>query len=77
MRHSIRRGLTVASVATVAAIALAGCSTPAPSDTSSDFTPLTSIKLQLQWLPQAQFAGYYVALDQGYFCLLYTSTPWP
>ena len=67
MRHSIRRGLTVASVATVAAIALAGCSTPAPSDTSSDFTPLTSIKLQLQWLPQAQFAGYYVALDQGYF----------
>ena len=67
MRHSIRRGLTVASVATVAAIALAGCSTPAPSDTSGDFTPLTSIKLQLQWLPQAQFAGYYVALDQGYF----------
>jgi len=67
MRHSIRRGLKVASVATVAAIALAGCSTPAPSDTSSDFTPLTSIKLQLQWLPQAQFAGYYVALDQGYF----------
>ena len=44
---------------------------PAPSDSDDsgdgDFEPLTSIKLQLQWLPQAQFAGYYVALDQGYF----------
>ena len=28
---------------------------------------LTPVKLQLQWLPQAQFAGYYVAVDQGYF----------
>lgn len=67
MRHSIRRGLTVASLATVTAIALAACAAPADTDTSGDFEPLTSIKLQLQWLPQAQFAGYYVALDQGYF----------
>ncbi len=67
MRHSIRRGLAVASVATVTAIALAACAAPADTDTSGDFEPLTSIKLQLQWLPQAQFAGYYVALDQGYF----------
>ncbi len=67
MRHSIRRGLTVASVATVAAIALAACSAPAAETPSGDFEPITSIKLQLQWLPQAQFAGYYVALDQGYF----------
>ncbi|CAN5424724.1 ABC transporter substrate-binding protein [soil metagenome] len=68
MRHSIRRGLSVASIATVGAIALAACSAPA-ADTgdSGDFEPITSIKLQLQWLPQAQFAGYYVALDQGYF----------
>ena len=69
MRHSIRRGLTVASVAVVGALAIAACSTPSttePED-SGDFEPLTSIKLQLQWLPQSQFAGYYVALDQGYF----------
>ncbi len=69
MRHSTRRGLTVASVAAATAIALAACSAPAP-DTGTDtgdFEPITSIKLQLQWLPQAQFAGYYVALDQGYF----------
>lgn len=28
---------------------------------------LTPIKLQLQWLPQAQFAGYFAAQDQGFF----------
>jgi len=69
MRHSIRRALTLASVATVSAIALAACSAPAADSgtDSGDFEPITSIKLQLQWLPQAQFAGYYVALDQGYF----------
>jgi NitT/TauT family transport system substrate-binding protein len=66
MRHSIRRGLA-ASIAVVAVTALAACSTPAPDSSSEDFEPLNSIKLQLQWLPQAQFAGYYVALDQGYF----------
>jgi len=66
MRHSIRRGLAVASVAVVSAIALSACAAPA-DNASGDFEPITDIKLQLQWLPQAQFAGYYVALDQGYF----------
>ena len=76
MRHSnsrsagVRRGLAAASVATVAALALAACSGASDDDggdTGGDFEPLTSIKLQLQWLPQAQFAGYYVAQEQGYF----------
>ncbi|MDP3208402.1 MAG: ABC transporter substrate-binding protein, partial [Rhodoglobus sp.] len=67
MRSSIRRGLTVASVATVAALALAACTAPAADTPTGDFEPITSIKLQLQWLPQAQFGGYYVALDQGFF----------
>ena len=69
MRHSTRRGLTVASVAAISALALSACAAPA-TDTgtaSGDFEPITDISLQLQWLPQAQFAGYYVALDQGYF----------
>lgn len=69
MRLSTRRGLGLASAAAVTALALAACA--APSDTSGgddgDFTPLTSIKLQLQWLPQAQFAGYYIAQEKGYF----------
>src|SRR5690349_11400843 len=70
MRLSTKRGLALVSAATITALALAGCGTGGDSDSGSgdgDFEPLTSIKLQLQWLPQAQFAGYYVALDQGYF----------
>ena len=27
----------------------------------------TSVSVQLKWLPQAQFMGYYVALDKGYY----------
>jgi len=75
MRHSTRRGIIAASTAAAmtAALALAGCSSPAPAPSPSGdvttpaFEPITSVKLQLQWLPQAQFAGYYAALDQGYF----------
>ena len=68
MRHSTSRGLAAVSLAAVTAIALAACAAPAAeTDTSGDFEPITSVKLQLQWLPQSQFAGYYVALDQGYF----------
>ncbi len=70
MRLSTRRGLGLASAAAVTALALAACTGPSDSDSGGadgDFTPLTSIKLQLQWLPQAQFAGYYIALEKGYF----------
>ena len=27
----------------------------------------TDVSVQLKWLPQAQFMGYYVALDKGYY----------
>ena len=68
MRHSTRRGLAAASIAVVSAIALSACAGGSEGpDASGDFEPITDIKLQLQWLPQSQFAGYYVALDQGYF----------
>src|SRR6187551_1797129 len=69
MRLSTKRGLAVISAAAATALALSACSAPSDSDDSGDgdFEPLTSIKLQLQWLPQAQFAGYYVAQEKGYF----------
>jgi NitT/TauT family transport system substrate-binding protein len=38
-------------------------SEPAPSTPAE----LTKVSLQLQWAPQAQFAGYFAAKDQGYF----------
>lgn len=39
--------------------------TPSPSE-SSPAAPV-KVKLQLKWVPQAQFAGYFVALDKGYY----------
>lgn len=37
-------------------------------DCASAGTPeKTKIKIQLKWLPQAQFMGYFVALDKGYY----------
>ncbi|WP_460776164.1 ABC transporter substrate-binding protein [Microbacterium sp. GXF7504] len=70
MRHSTRRVLGAAAAVTTAALALTACSGTSSDSTDSasgDFEPITDIKLQLQWLPQAQFAGYYVALENGYF----------
>lgn len=69
MTHSTRRALGAFAGIAVASLALSACAggSSAPAESSGDFTPLTSVKLQLQWLPQAQFAGYYVALDKGYF----------
>jgi NitT/TauT family transport system substrate-binding protein len=29
--------------------------------------PANKIRLQIKWVPQAQFAGYFVALDRGYY----------
>ena len=66
MRHSIKRAL-LATAAAATAFTLAACTAPADPGDGGDFEPLTEVSLQLQWLPQAQFAGYYVALDQGYF----------
>ena len=37
------------------------------SSGTSSKDELTPVKLQLKWVPQAQFAGYYVAMEKGYF----------
>lgn len=44
------------------------CAGSEKSDTKKeDQTKLTPVSLQLQWMTQAQFAGYYVALDKGWY----------
>lgn len=69
MRHSTRSLRSAAAVGAITALILSGCASasgggaPAPSG-STDLTPVT---LQLQWYSQAQFAGYYAAVDQGFF----------
>jgi len=35
--------------------------------TAAECEETTSVKLQLQWVTQAQFAGYYAAVDNGYY----------
>jgi NitT/TauT family transport system substrate-binding protein len=54
----MRKWVAGALVAAVVA-AMAGTASAKPS--------LTNISIQLQWVPQAQFAGYYAALDLGYY----------
>jgi NitT/TauT family transport system substrate-binding protein len=43
---------------------MTACSVGSSTPTSSSLEPIT---LQLQWVTQAQFAGYYVALDKGWY----------
>jgi NitT/TauT family transport system substrate-binding protein len=52
----------LALVAAAALITVACNASPAATTAAK-----TPIKLQLQWFPQAQFAGYFAALDKGYY----------
>lgn len=71
MRHSTRRFTAAGALAVTGALVLAACAggsaDPDPSDGADAPDELTSVKLQLQWLPQGQFAGYFAAADQGFF----------
>ncbi|MCS5736200.1 ABC transporter substrate-binding protein [Herbiconiux daphne] len=68
MKHSTRLITGVGALA-VTALALAGCSSGGSTDStdSADSGDLTPVTLQLQWFSQAQFAGYYAAVDQGFY----------
>lgn len=55
------------AAALAASVALAGCGTadePAGPTTSGG---VTTVKLQLQWFVQAQFAGYLAAVEKGFY----------
>jgi len=57
------KAMKVVALVAAAAFVMVGCdtgATPAPATK-------TPISLQLQWFPQAQFAGYFAALDKGYY----------
>lgn len=61
---------TVAAATVAAGLVLTGCSSSdadADTSTAGEGEGLTPVRLQLQWLTQAQFSGYYAALDQGYY----------
>jgi NitT/TauT family transport system substrate-binding protein len=73
MRDTKRRLVGVGALGIVAALALAACGSGGGTDEETaasgggEAGDLTPVKLQLQWLTQAQFSGYYAALDQGYY----------
>lgn len=66
MMNRTRRFATFSAIGLTAALALSACSAPAETEGEGS-DELTPIKLQLQWLPQGQFAGYFAAVEQGYF----------
>ncbi|HEV7948152.1 MAG TPA: ABC transporter substrate-binding protein [Glaciihabitans sp.] len=68
MKHSKRVSMGLGALVATSALLLAGCSADGgDTDTADGGENLTPIKLQLQWTTQAQFAGYYAAIEQGYF----------
>ncbi len=67
MKHSTPRRLaTFSALGLTAALALTACASGSPGEAGGD-DELTPVSLQLQWLPQGQFAGYFAAAEQGYF----------
>jgi NitT/TauT family transport system substrate-binding protein len=66
-----RRTFRAIAATAVAAVALTACSTTPTGggDSSSTGAPgaLTKVSLQLQWFTQGQFAGYFAAVDQGFY----------
>jgi NitT/TauT family transport system substrate-binding protein len=66
----MRSGALAAVIAVVLATVLAACGSSddkKDSGATGSSGSLTPVKLQLQWYAQAQFAGYYAAVDQGYY----------
>lgn len=51
----------------VALVACGGETTTNEDSTTESSETLTPVTLQLQWVTQAQFAGYYAALEQGFY----------
>src|SRR5438445_7717600 len=62
-KHLIALGLTAVAIAAAGTLgASAGAGTR-----SAGAQQLTKVTLQLKWVTQAQFAGYYAALEKGYY----------
>jgi NitT/TauT family transport system substrate-binding protein len=54
-------------ITTLFPLLLLACSTNEEDRASERSKALTFVTLQLQWVTQAQFAGYFVALDKGWY----------
>jgi len=59
----MKRSRTFVTLAVGAGFLLAACS----GGTASQAPETAAVRLQLQWAPQAQFAGYFAAIGEGYY----------
>ena len=64
MTMKLRRALTLLTVLT---LALAACGDDDAGPAAGDCETTDEVRLQLQWVAQSQFAGYYAALDEGMY----------
>ncbi|OFW66978.1 MAG: ABC transporter substrate-binding protein [Actinobacteria bacterium RBG_16_68_21] len=65
MKTRKRRVAALLTLTVAFALVAAACGDDSADTTSA--AELTPIKLQLQWVTQAQFAGYFAAVDQGFY----------
>jgi NitT/TauT family transport system substrate-binding protein len=65
----MRKSLRAVAVGAALTLLAAGCGGATEDSSGGDASGggLTKVKLQLQWVTQAQFAGYFAAVDQGFF----------
>jgi NitT/TauT family transport system substrate-binding protein len=61
------RWLVLAAALSVATLALAACGGDGDGGGGGDSAAKDKVTLQSKWVVQAQFAGYYAALDQGFY----------
>lgn len=66
-RITVLVALAVALVAGACSKSTTTTNTTAAGSTATTTGPRKTVKLQLQWFTQAQFAGYFAAQDQGFF----------
>ncbi len=71
MRRNDTKATKLLLLLAVVALVAAACSSSGGGDTGGtggdSGGEMTKVRLQLQWFTQAQFAGYYAALDQGFY----------
>ncbi|MCQ3929916.1 MAG: ABC transporter substrate-binding protein [Chloroflexi bacterium] len=63
MKHT-RKGLVLL---VMLCLVVVGAFRPSAEHKAAQAQDLTPVRLQLKWVTQAQFAGYYAALNQGYY----------
>ncbi|HLJ66996.1 MAG TPA: ABC transporter substrate-binding protein [Chloroflexota bacterium] len=62
--HALSRGL---SIALAVSVLVFGAGSVVSARTTAHPARLTNVTLQLKWLNQAQFMGYYVAINKGFY----------